>query len=101
MEKAYVLIVNESGTEDSVISNLNHIPSITNAFGTFGTYDILTKLESPDEQTIRHDISNGIRAERVRVGCWTRRLVARRLLGAHVVGRAETEPSLGEACAAS
>ncbi len=61
MEKAYVLIVNESGTEDSVISNLNHIPSITNAFGTFGTYDILTKLESPDEQTIRQDISNGIR----------------------------------------
>ena len=61
MEKAYVLIVNESGTEDSVISNLNHIPSITNAFGTFGTYDILTKLESPDEPTIRQDISNGIR----------------------------------------
>ena len=61
MEKAYVLIVNESGTEDSVISYLNHIPSITNAFGTFGAYDILTKLESPDEQSIQHDISNGIR----------------------------------------
>ena len=61
MVKAYVLIVNESGTEDSVISNLSHIPTITDAFGTFGTYDILTKLESPDEQTIRQDISNGIR----------------------------------------
>ena len=61
MEKAYVLIVNESGTEDSVISNLNHIPSITSAFGTFGTYDILTKLESSDEQAIQQDISNGIR----------------------------------------
>ncbi len=61
MEKAYVLIVNESGTEDSVISNLNNIPSITNAFGTFGSYDILTKLESTDEVKIQHDISNGIR----------------------------------------
>jgi DNA-binding Lrp family transcriptional regulator len=61
MEKAYVLIVNESGTEDSVISNLNNIPSITNAFGTFGSYDILTKLESIDEAKIQHDISNGIR----------------------------------------
>jgi len=61
MEKAYVLIVNESGTEDSVISNLNHIPSVTNAFGTFGAYDILTKLESSDEQAMQHDISNGIR----------------------------------------
>jgi DNA-binding Lrp family transcriptional regulator len=53
--------VNESGTEDSVISNLNNIPSITNAFGTFGAYDILTKLESTDEAKIQHDISNGIR----------------------------------------
>ena len=32
-----MLIVNESGTEDSVISNLNYIQSITH---TFGTYDI-------------------------------------------------------------
>ncbi len=61
MVKAYVLIVNESGTEDSVISNLNNIPTITDAFGTFGTYDILTKLVSSDEQDIQHDISNGIR----------------------------------------
>ncbi len=61
MAKAYVLIVNETGTEDSVISNLNHIPSITTALGTFGTYDILTKLVSPVEEDIQHDISNGIR----------------------------------------
>jgi len=61
MSKAYVLIVNDTGTEDSVISNLNRIPSVTNAFGTFGTYDILTKLESPSEQVIQNDISNGIR----------------------------------------
>jgi len=61
MATAYVLIVNESGTEDSVISNLNKIPSVTDAFGTFGVYDILTKLESSDEQNIQNDISNGIR----------------------------------------
>jgi len=61
MVKAYVLIVNESGTEDSVISNLNNIPTITDAFGTFGTYDILTKLVSSNEENIQHDISNGIR----------------------------------------
>jgi len=61
MAKAYVLILNESGTEDSVLSNLKHIPSIKNAFGTFGSYDILTKLESSDEQKIQHDISKGIR----------------------------------------
>lgn len=61
MAKAYVLIINESGKEDSVISYLKKIPSITNAFGTFGSYDILTKLESSNEQNIQNDISNGIR----------------------------------------
>jgi DNA-binding Lrp family transcriptional regulator len=61
MTKAYVLIVDEAGSEDSVISNLNKIDSIKEAHGTFGTYDILTKLESNDEEKIQRDISNGIR----------------------------------------
>ncbi len=61
MAKAYVLIVNESGKEDYIISNLIKIPSITDAYGTFGTYDILTKLESPNEEKLQHDITKGIR----------------------------------------
>ncbi|GKS66905.1 hypothetical protein YTPLAS73_04520 [Nitrosarchaeum sp.] len=61
MSKAYVLILNESGAEDSIISNLNHIESIKEAHGTFGSYDILTKLESSDEQKIQDDISHRIR----------------------------------------
>ena len=61
MAKAYVLIVNNSGTEDSVISNLNNVPSISNVFGTFGAYDILAILESSDEQNIQNDISKEIR----------------------------------------
>lgn len=61
MAKAYVLIVTESGTEDSVISKLDHIPTITDAFGTFGTFDIITKLESSTEENIQHYISKGIR----------------------------------------
>lgn len=61
MQKAYVLLVNESGAEDSIISNLNKIESVKEAWGTFGPYDILTKLESGDEQKIQHEISNGIR----------------------------------------
>lgn len=61
MSKAYVLITNESGAEDSIISNLNHIESVKEAHGTFGSYDILTKLESNDEQKIQDDISYEIR----------------------------------------
>ena len=37
------------------------MPGVTNAFGTFGSYDILAKLESSNEQSIRNDISDGIR----------------------------------------
>ena len=61
MAKAYVLIVNDSGSEDSVISNLRNIGSIKSAHGTFGSYDVLAKLESADEETIQNDISRGIR----------------------------------------
>lgn len=61
MARAYVLIVNESGTDDSVISNLNKVPSITDAHGTFGKYDIIAILESSDEKNIQHDIINRIR----------------------------------------
>jgi len=60
MTKAYVLIANESGTDDSVIVSLRDIPSITNVYGTFGNYDLLTKLESSNEQIIQNDILNGI-----------------------------------------
>ncbi|AJM93073.1 Lrp/AsnC ligand binding domain-containing protein [Nitrosopumilus piranensis] len=61
MAKAYVLIINESGKEGSVISHLRNIQSVSNAYGTFGSYDILAKLESSDEKNIQQDISNGIR----------------------------------------
>ncbi len=61
MNKAYVLISSESGAEDSIISNLNRIDSIKEAHGTFGTYDILTKLYSDNILKIEHDISKKIR----------------------------------------
>lgn len=61
MAKAYVLIVNESGKEDYIISNLKKNPNITDAYGTFGTYDIIAKLESSNEENLQHDITNGIR----------------------------------------
>ncbi len=64
MAKAFVLIVNESGKEDSIISHLRNISSVSNAYGTFGTFDLVVKLESPDYQSIQNDISNGIRQTR-------------------------------------
>ncbi len=61
MTKAYVLIENDAGTEDSIIFHLKNIPSIVNAFGTFGRYDIIAKLISDNEENIFYDITNRIR----------------------------------------
>lgn len=57
----YVLLVNETGTDDSVISGLKHIETVREAYGTFGSYDIITKLESPNEIKIEQDISHKLR----------------------------------------
>ncbi len=56
MPKAYVLLCNESGTDDSVLANLKQIPNIRSAYGTFGPYDILSVLEAGDEAAIREDV---------------------------------------------
>ncbi|MDF2421989.1 MAG: Lrp/AsnC family transcriptional regulator [Nitrosopumilus sp.] len=61
MPKAYVMMNCDLGAKKQVISSLKKIHSITNAFGAFGTYDIITKLESSNEQSIRSGISKGMR----------------------------------------
>lgn len=61
MTRAYVLISNESGAENSILSNLNRIDSVKEAHGTFGSYDIITKLQSENLQKLENDISKGLR----------------------------------------
>lgn len=61
MAKAYVLLSNESGAENSIISNLRMIDSVKEAHGTFGAYDIITKLQETTSQKIEHSISKKIR----------------------------------------
>lgn len=61
MPQYYVLMVNQTGTDDSVIFKLKTIDSVKFASGVFGPYDIIAKLESPNDATITQDISNRIR----------------------------------------
>ena len=61
MSEYYVLTVNDTGTDDSVISGLQHIESVQAAYGTFGSYDIISKLESSDAIKLEHDISYRLR----------------------------------------
>ena len=57
MVKAYVLIMNESGKEDYYFQS-KKFSGITYAFRT---YDIITRLESSNEENIQYYISNIIR----------------------------------------
>ncbi len=61
METAYVLVNCDLGFEETVIKDLKHIDSVKNALETFGAYDIIAKVESPDKDKLRKTIIQKIR----------------------------------------
>jgi len=61
MAEAYILINCEIGSEEEVITALKNIDSIKEVHGTFGAYDILAKIESPQVEDLREKITWKIR----------------------------------------
>ncbi len=61
MEKAYVLINCDIGYEEQVIEELNDISDFKEVHGTFGAYDILAKVKSPNVENLMDTISWKIR----------------------------------------
>ena len=61
MAEAYILINCEIGSEEDVITALKNINSIKEVHGTFGAYDILAKIESPQVEDLRETITWKIR----------------------------------------
>ncbi len=61
METAYVLLNCDLGHEEAVIEDLKHIDSVKEVHGTFGAYDIIAKVESPDKDKLRETIMWKIR----------------------------------------
>ena len=61
METAYVLLNCDLGSEESIIEDLKHIDSVREVHGTFGAYDIIAKVESPEKEKIREIITWNIR----------------------------------------
>lgn len=61
MATGYVLINCDLGSEESVISELKTIEGVTEVHGVFGAYDILTRVESKQVETLRETITWKIR----------------------------------------
>jgi DNA-binding Lrp family transcriptional regulator len=61
MPTAYVLLNSTLGTEEEVIQKLQEIKSIKEVHATFGTYDILTKIETSTVEALRDIITKKIR----------------------------------------
>ena len=61
MATAYILLNCELGSEESIIQQLKNLDGVSEVRGTFGAYDILTKIESSTVETLREIITWKIR----------------------------------------
>ena len=61
LSQAYVVIHCEKGEEYPTLKNLSHIPEVKEADVVFGFYDVICKIESPDEKTLERIITKAIR----------------------------------------
>ncbi len=61
METAFVLVNCDLGSEEGIIDDLKHIESVKEVHGTFGAYDIIAKIESPEREKLRETITWNIR----------------------------------------
>ena len=61
MATAYVLINCELGSEEEIIKQLKELDGVTEVHGTFGAYDILSKIESSSVESLRETITWKIR----------------------------------------
>jgi DNA-binding Lrp family transcriptional regulator len=61
MPIAFVLINAELGTETDLLNQLKNMESVKYVYVLYGAYDLVVKIESPDNETLKKIISNKIR----------------------------------------
>ena len=61
MQRAFVLINCDLGSEASLIKELNQLDTVKESHGTFGPYDIVSVIETDNQDKIRKTISDHIR----------------------------------------
>ena len=61
MPLAFILVNCELGSEESVIQQLKQIQQVKEVSGTFGSYDVLAKIESPTTEELKNAITSDVR----------------------------------------
>lgn len=66
LEKTFVLISCEIGTENHVFSNLKEIPEITDCLITYGDYDVVAKFVTDSPSDMERIISQIRKLDNIR-----------------------------------
>ena len=61
MHKGFVLLNCDLGAEEYVVEELNNIPEVTNAYVTFGSYDIVAIVKADSQESFEETVSIKIR----------------------------------------
>ena len=61
MHKGFVLLNCDLGAEDYIVDELNDIPSVRQAYVTFGAYDIIAEIHAETQESFEETVSSKIR----------------------------------------
>ena len=61
MHKGFVLLNCDLGAEDYIVDELNHNPSVKQAYVTFGAYDIIAEIHAETQESFEETVSSKIR----------------------------------------
>lgn len=61
MHKGFVLMNCDLGAEDYIIEELNQIPEVSQAYVTFGAYDIIAEINAKSHEEFDETVSIKIR----------------------------------------
>ena len=61
MPIAFVLVNAELGAENELLTSLKAIEHVKYVYVLYGAYDLVVKVEAPDNETLKRTISNDIR----------------------------------------
>lgn len=60
--RAYVVIHSDRGEEFGILKDISHIPEVKEADVVFGYYDVICKIEAPDNIKLENVITKAIRS---------------------------------------